>query len=184
MGLLPLCVEARPFQEAFSEFKSREYALQKNLVETISDREGQTARQRIVQELRTSAPECSESTMTALEKSRGKFVGQCFYHKKYRYRGVIFKPDPHCQLGEDLIESSGVRTLPRGADQPFYHCLVDMRDRPGGLTTYVAEENIVASENAFDVQHPLLQSLFVEVPELRCYVGTERLERVLDEYQI
>lgn len=184
MGLIPLCVEARPFQDAFSEFKSREYALQKTLVESITDQQDASTRLRIVQELKTAAPECSETTLSALERSRGKFVGQCFYHKKYRYRGVIFKPDSSCQLGEDLIESSGVRRLPRGLDQPFYHCLVDMRDRPGGQTTYVAEENIVASEHAFDVQHPLLGSLFVGVPELRCYVGTERLERVLDEYEI
>ena len=29
-----------------------------------------------------------------------------------------------------------------GAEQPFYHVLVDNRDRPGDESTYVAEENI------------------------------------------
>lgn len=32
-----------------------------------------------------------------------------------------------------------VDLLPQGRQQPFYHVLVDVRDRPGGQTTYVAQ---------------------------------------------
>lgn len=33
----------------------------------------------------------------------------------------------------------GVRRLQAGTQQPFYHVMVDERDRPGGQTTYVAQ---------------------------------------------
>lgn len=180
MGLLPLD-DSTPFREAFSRFKSNEYELQKNLVNAVRLEDSNRASS-LETELRASPPKCSNQVRAQLEKSRGKFVGQCFYHKHYGYRGVIFKPDHTCRMDQNWIDSSGLDTLPRGLDQPFYHCLVDMRDRPGGQTTYVAEENIEASHEAFSVQHPLLGSLFVEVPQLRCYVGTEGLERVLHEY--
>lgn len=32
-----------------------------------------------------------------------------------------------------------VDALPGGREQPFYHVLVDVRDRPGPQTTYVAQ---------------------------------------------
>jgi hypothetical protein len=33
----------------------------------------------------------------------------------------------------------GIHRLPHGGQQPFYHVLVDERDRPGTHTTYVAQ---------------------------------------------
>ena len=33
----------------------------------------------------------------------------------------------------------GIHRLPHGGEQPFYHVLVDERDRPGTHTTYVAQ---------------------------------------------
>lgn len=36
-----------------------------------------------------------------------------------------------------------VARLPSGSQQPFYHVLVDLRDRPGPQTTYVAQDNIL-----------------------------------------
>lgn len=178
---MPLSAEGAPFEEAFTQFKMTEYQLQKSLVDAVVV-ENYGRADKIKRELHTSAPECSSDVRTQLEGSRGKFVGQCFYHKKYGYRGVIFKPDPKCRMDDSWIDMMGVRRLPRGHTQPFYHCLVDMRDRPGGQTTYVAEENILPSCDAFTVQHPLLGSLFIEIPQLKCYIGTENLERVLDEY--
>ena len=35
----------------------------------------------------------------------------------------------------------GVDRLRLGRQQPFFHCLVDERDRPGAVTTYVAQVN-------------------------------------------
>ena len=49
-----------------------------------------------------------------------------------------------------------VSLLAHGAKQPFYHILVDVRDRPGGQTTYVAQENIVPSRKPHHIDHPLV----------------------------
>ena len=45
-------------------------------------------------------------------------------------------------LTEAWIETMGVDGLPKGRDQPFYHVLVDARDRAGDQVTYVAQENM------------------------------------------
>ena len=41
----------------------------------------------------------------------------------------------------------GVAQLSKGANQSFYHVLVDRRDRPGDQTSYVAEENLRLSDD-------------------------------------
>ena len=43
---------------------------------------------------------------------------------------------------DEWIERMGVDQLENGREQPFYHVLVDARDRPGDQITYVAEENL------------------------------------------
>ena len=44
--------------------------------------------------------------------------------------------------------------LPRGPSQPFYHVLVDSRDRPGGTSAYVAEEHLALQRAPQPVVHP------------------------------
>ena len=41
-----------------------------------------------------------------------------------------------CGLAAQLM---GVDKLRLGRQQPFFHCLVDERDRAGGVSTYVAQ---------------------------------------------
>lgn len=61
-----------------------------------------------------------------------------------------------------------VDMLPFGRSQPFYHVLVDARDRPGGQTTYVAQVGglggvpATAAEAAPNTQQP-----FVAIPEIQ-----------------
>lgn len=69
-------------------------------------------------------------------------LGMLLVHKKYAYRGVIVGYDEKCLQDDDWIERMGVDKLERGRDQPFYHVLVDSRDRPGDQITYVAQENV------------------------------------------
>lgn len=54
-------------------------------------------------------------------------------------------------MDESWIEMNGIKELPSGTDQPFYHCFVDFRDRPQQQTTYVADENIILTTEAFGV---------------------------------
>ena len=55
----------------------------------------------------------------------------------------------------------GIRLVPnrpRGEAQPFYHCIVDERDRPGRQGRYVAEENIELCEFVFPAQGDLVDT--------------------------
>lgn len=87
-------------------------------------------------------------------------LGVVIKHRRYNYRGVIFGYDPRCLAPEEWIQMMHVDQLPRGRNQPFYHVLVDERDRPGGQTTYVAQENIAPARTAAHVQHPLVAHFF------------------------
>lgn len=55
-------------------------------------------------------------------------------HIRYGYSCVIVFWDPTCQATDEWVERMGVRNLERGADQPFYHVLVD-----DGSYRYAAE---------------------------------------------
>eukprot|EP00803_Ostreobium_quekettii_P006382 evm.model.scf_878EXC.8 EVM.evm.TU.scf_878EXC.8 scf_878EXC:48023-48715(+) len=171
--------DALTFEEAFDAMKASEYALQKSLVDHVLT-ESYALAEDAKRRLESVIPDnCPPDVAEALEIGRGMFPGQTFRHRRYRYRGVIWKADAACKATESWIQAMGVRGLGRGAGQPFYQCLVDERDRPGGQTTYVAEENVELSVEAFPVRHGLVGAFFVEVPALRCYVGTEELERAL-----
>ena len=50
-------------------------------------------------------------------------VGQIFRHKRYHYRAVITGWDVECEAKEDWMQQMGVRALPRGQHQSFYHVL-------------------------------------------------------------
>lgn len=181
MGKLCLEWETKSFEDAFHTLKATEYDLQKAIIDSVLISKFNEA-DKLKMQLHTIAPGCSDEVRSLLEKGRGKYIGQCFFHKKNGYRGVIFKPDARCRMDESWVQMMGVRCLERGPDQPFYHCLVDVRDRPGAQTTYVAEDNVALSTEAFTIQHPLIHSLFTEVPELKCYVGTDSLDFILSEY--
>ena len=43
-------------------------------------------------------------------------------------------------------QAMGIHRLPHGGQQPFYHVLVDERDRPGTHTTYVAQARWAGGE--------------------------------------
>ena len=87
-------------------------------------------------------------------------LGQCLRHRKYEYRGVVIGWDDQCKQSADWCEQMRVDELDGGRSQPFYHVLVDGRDRPGGQQTYVAQENI-APVPVQPVDHPsFAQPLF------------------------
>ncbi|DBA89655.1 TPA: hypothetical protein ACH3X2_004547 [Trebouxia sp. C0005] len=69
-------------------------------------------------------------------------VGDVIRHRRYHYRGVIYGWDAECKAEEDWMQQMRIDQLPGGRHQPYYHVLVDHRDRPF-QSTYVAQENIV-----------------------------------------
>ncbi|KAK1863651.1 hypothetical protein I4F81_006205 [Pyropia yezoensis] len=104
-----------------------------------------------------SAPAPAARSVTGLPRYA---LGTLFRHRRYGYRGVIFGADPSCKAGDVWALSMGIDRLPRGRSQPFYHVLVDERDRPASVgICYVAEEN-VGADPALTVLHPLVDTLF------------------------
>ena len=69
-------------------------------------------------------------------------VGQCVTHATYGYRAVVVGWDARCEQDAEWQHAMAVHELAHGAEQPFYHCLVDVRDREPAQTTYVAQENV------------------------------------------
>lgn len=82
------------------------------------------------------------------------FVGQLVRHKLFGYRGVIADVDPQFAQSEEWYEL--LATTRPLKDQPWYQILVDETD----LTTYVAEQNILADESGEPINHPDLKRYF------------------------
>lgn len=125
--------------------------------------------------LPTASPVVEEEEEVAVVKtSETRYsVGQVFRHRKYGYRGVVIAYDPVCRASPQWVAATGAASLPSGTDQPFYHCLVDIRDRPEAQVSYVAEDNIELLETpsvpltpALLVQrvvaHPLINRYFAD----------------------
>ena len=102
-------------------------------------------------------------------------LGDMIVHARYGYRGVIVGFDDACMQTDEWTDAMGVDKLPQGRDQPFYHVLVDERDRPGHQVTYVAQENAIraAADGEFPgepLRHSLVTSLLQpgSFDEARC----------------
>ncbi len=81
--------------------------------------------------------------------------GMIVRHRQFGYLGVIYDVDPiYSQSPEwyDMMSNSTPSKM-----NPWYHVLVDGETH----TTYVAEENLICSEEEDSIEHPLLSDLFV-----------------------
>ena len=81
-------------------------------------------------------------------------LGVVVRHKLYHYRGVIVAYDLQCAAGDTWYLAN--KTQP-SREQPWYHVLVD---ESGGLSTYVAQSNLVCDESGEPIDHPRLGSYF------------------------
>ncbi|KAL6785725.1 hypothetical protein ACKKBF_B01400 [Auxenochlorella protothecoides x Auxenochlorella symbiontica] len=102
-------------------------------------------------------------------------VGAVVTHRRYGYRGVVAGMDPTCLASPAWMAAMRVDALSQGRFQPFYHVLVDERDRPGGVTTYVAEENLVAPRGVRPILHPLMDELFLGMSKEGVYNPSMKL---------
>ncbi len=83
-------------------------------------------------------------------------IGTVVYHKLYNYRGVVVAHDLQCMAGDTWYYAN--KTQP-SKDQPWYHVLVH---DSGGLSTYVAQENLEIDDSGESVNHPRIDSYFSE----------------------
>ena len=79
--------------------------------------------------------------------------GQLVKHRRYGYRGVVVESDLICRADEQWYWKN--QTQPR-RDQPWYHVLVD----GSSMTTYAAQENLLADDRDDPVHHPLVAYFF------------------------
>lgn len=92
-------------------------------------------------------------------------IGNLVEHRLYGYRGVIVSCDPRCMAGEKWYQSNKTQP-PR--EQPWYHVLVH---ESGGLSTYVAQSNLVADKSGEPISHPRVSVYFSEFKEGRYIVN-------------
>jgi len=123
--------------------------------------------------------ECTVEQQARLAAGRRLVPGVCFVHRRFGYRGVVISCEPWCTAPAAWRRQMGVASLPRGETQPFYHCAVDERDRPGGQITFVSEENIEPTDSSFPVQSHAADTLLVPCKELGGYLPGPRLETLL-----
>lgn len=82
------------------------------------------------------------------------FLGQIVHHKLFNYRGVIYDVDFEFRGGEEWYEKVA-RSRP-AKNQPWYHVLVDNASHQ----TYVAECNLMVSENKQRIHNPKVDYYF------------------------
>lgn len=81
-------------------------------------------------------------------------AGQIVKHRRFSYRGVIYLCDKEFDLTDEWYEQMAISRPPK--DRPWYGVLVD--NSPD--TTYVAERNLLPSEDKSQVNHPDLGFYF------------------------
>ncbi|MCY3884014.1 MAG: heat shock protein HspQ [Gammaproteobacteria bacterium] len=83
-------------------------------------------------------------------------AGQIVEHRRFAYRGVIYCRDEQFDLTDEWYEQMAITRPPK--DQPWYGVLVDNTQQ----TTYVAERNLLLSNDKSQVNHPYLGVYFDE----------------------
>ena len=78
--------------------------------------------------------------MIALYFTRRCWSCVMFQSARSGYRGVIIGWYERCPQDENWVKTWG--PFQRGTEQPFYLALIDVRDRPEGMRTLAAEENL------------------------------------------
>mmetsp|Transcript_29461 Transcript_29461/g.57714 ORF Transcript_29461/g.57714 Transcript_29461/m.57714 type:complete len:440 (+) Transcript_29461:42-1361(+) len=170
------------WDEVFRQYKSDRLELWKKLC-----LEHTTRRRAHVEELETQWKEGGPlpvSLSGLFFRSRllaGKDLvpGVCFIHRRFGYRGVVIGHESKCLAMPRWKVTMGVDTIPGGEKQPFYHCIVDDRDRPRGQMTYVAEVNLLPdfSGRAFPLESDLAKLLLIGCEEVCGYrPGRELLQ--------
>eukprot|EP00300_Choanocystis_sp_HF-7_P024035 c25430_g1_i1.p1 GENE.c25430_g1_i1~~c25430_g1_i1.p1 ORF type:complete len:407 (+),score=87.86 c25430_g1_i1:46-1221(+) len=91
--------------------------------------------------------------------------GQIIKHKTLNYRGVIVAGDPVCLQTERWSLTNKIDHLLYGRNQPFYHVLIDERDRPNEPISYIAQELLVVEKGTEPIKHAMVDQLFLGFAE-------------------
>lgn len=178
--------EQLKWRELFLSYKAERQQLRRQLWSSLVAQETQRSTELV--ERWTSGAVAEDLQLELEQQARlfsGRYIvpGSCFVHRLYGYRAVVLCCEPWCTAGRAWKRRMGVAKLLRGELQPFYHCLVDERDRPGGQVTFVGEDNVTVdadtADAAFPLQHPLVPALLIRCDELKSYLPSPMLETAL-----
>ena len=90
------------------------------------------------------------------------FIGEIVKHRIYPFRGVIFDVDPEFSNSDEWWESIPEDVRPK-KDQPYYHLLAENEESTS--EAYVSEQNLLNDETGAPCRHPLVDTLFEELPD-------------------
>lgn len=175
------------FSRVFLAFKGDQLQLRRQLWAAIrSSNEELAAQLKSAWESGSAGPELAVNFHAAtveqqfrLATGRSIVTGSCFSHGVHGYRGVVVACEASKGEAIPCKKDSDLQSLVRGDMQPFYYCLLDVRDEPSGLPVLVAEENIVLDSDVYPVEHPHIEFMFITCPELNCYFPSPRLATAL-----
>jgi len=105
--------------------------------------------------------------------------GVCVVHRRFRYRAVVVGCEAHCTAPGAWRAQMRVASLPKGGQQPFYHCAVDARDRPGNQLTFVAEENLEISHSVYPLHVDAARPLLDPCDAMKAYLPSPSLLQAL-----
>jgi hemimethylated DNA binding protein len=174
----PVTSEQEAWAAVFHSYKVAQAQLRRQLWDAVSteDFAKADALQTAIAEGGASLPAgATLQRQLRLQAGRQLVPGVCFVHRRDGYRGVIIGCEPWCNAPAAWRSSMNVAELPRGEQQPFYNCLVDLDDGHG-QTAFVAEEDMEPTTDAYPIKSPFATTLLVECDEIQGYLVLPRLE--------
>ncbi len=89
-------------------------------------------------------------------------IGDVVRHRFFPFRGVIYDVDPTFANSEEWWLSIPPEKRP-AKDQPYYHLLAENEEST--YEAYVSEQNLLRDETGARCRHPLIETLFEELPD-------------------
>ena len=120
----------------------------------------------------TDAKRATPKRVGAKSMRQAKFsIGDVVRHRFHPFRGVIYDVDPTFSNSEDWYQAIPAEVRP-ARDQPYYHLLAENAETT--YEAYVSEQNLLPDDSGERCRHPLIESLFQELPGGR-YAPRERV---------
>lgn len=168
------------WSQAFLKFKETRLDIQRKLRAAYKDYEFEeiSALKSAWEQMSTMPVDADGEQRLVLESGAWIVTGTCFKHTRLNYRGVVLGCEPWCN-SPPAWRAKFVPDRPDGEAQPFYYCIVDERDRPGGHTSFVAQADMEPCSLTFPIESPLIEKLLIRSDEIGGYLPNESLETSL-----
>ncbi|MFP6605087.1 MAG: heat shock protein HspQ [Myxococcota bacterium] len=97
-----------------------------------------------------------------MKEREAKFsIGDVVRHRLHPFRGVVYDVDPTFANSEEWWQAIPPQLRP-AKDQPYYHLLAENDETT--YQAYVSEQNLLTDDSGVPCRHPMLETLFEELP--------------------